>query len=177
MDESQETKRAPLVMIVDDDRFSRNVLSKIIAEAGYEVLQTCDGNEAANLYPYAKPDVVLMDGEMPVMDGISACRLIKQQAGAEDVPVLFVTSHSEAEFVERAFAAGAEDLITKPVNTAMLRRRLQRVIDNRRITKELRCVCNELLTKVQEHDRVKLLLEEERQERQRLEALLAGKNP
>ena len=169
---SQDERKVPLIMVVDDDRFSRSIISKIIEEAGYSVVQTCDGNEANNLYQYLKPDVILMDGEMPVMDGISCCTLIKQQPGAEEVPILFVTSHSEAEFVERAFAAGAEDFITKPINSAILRRRLQRVMENKRATEKFRQAYAELQEKSREQVQTSELLEREIYERQRLEALL-----
>jgi CheY-like chemotaxis protein len=133
------------ILIVDDSASQRLLLTSLLRSGGYTALAQADSAQAALacLGLGAEPanadvDLILMDISMPEIDGIAACRRIKAEAGLADIPILMVTASTEAEDLELAFAAGALDFITKPLNkTELLARvraalRLKHEIDRRK---------------------------------------------
>jgi CheY-like chemotaxis protein len=133
------------ILIVDDSGSQRLLLASLLRSGGYTALAQAGSAQAAfdRLGLGAEPadadvDVILMDISMPEIDGIAACRRIKAVAGLADIPILMVTASTEAEDLELAFAAGALDFITKPLNkTELLARvraalRLKHEIDRRK---------------------------------------------
>lgn len=133
------------ILIVDDSSSQRLLLSSLLRSGGYTALIQADSAQAAfDLLSLgaesadADVDLILMDISMPGIDGIAACRRIKAEAGLADIPILMVTASTEAEDLELAFAAGALDFITKPLNkTELLARvraalRLKHEIDRRK---------------------------------------------
>ncbi|MBD2325543.1 EAL domain-containing protein [Alkalinema sp. FACHB-956] len=134
---SDETK--PLVLIVDDDRSMRSILRTAISQAGYRTVEAENGTAGLAKFHELKPDLVLLDALMPDMDGFACCHAIRQsiQAQAEaggistavrSIPILMITALDDSESVDQAFAAGATDYVTKPINWAVLRQRLQRLL-------------------------------------------------
>src|SRR5690606_19725350 len=83
------------ILIVEDGAADRMLLATIVARQGHRVLTAANGLEALALFEQERPQLVLMDALMPVMDGFEAARLIKQRAGDELVPIIFLTSLSE----------------------------------------------------------------------------------
>src|SRR6478672_113434 len=117
-----------LVLIVDDDLGMRKILCQLVAEEGFQVLEAANGQEALELYKYHSPDLVLLDAVMPVMDGVTCCHQLCNSPQLFPIPVLMVTSLDDDISVTRAFEAGAIDYVTKPINRAVLRQRVHRLI-------------------------------------------------
>lgn len=125
-----------LVLVVDDDRMTRRALRHTLEREGFIVQEAGDGEAALALTAKIDPDVVLMDAMMPVLDGFTACARI--QAEDLDTPVLMITALDDAESISRAFAAGASDYITKPLNLSVVSQRVRRIVEARRTERYVR---------------------------------------
>jgi len=111
----------PLVVLIADDNASdRLLLSTIVRRQGHTVLSVSNGAEAVALFEAERPQLVLMDALMPVMDGFEAARRIKRMAGEALVPIIFLTSLSESEALVRCLEAGGDDFVAKPYNQVIL---------------------------------------------------------
>ncbi|MFV0454026.1 MAG: PleD family two-component system response regulator, partial [Pseudomonas sp.] len=113
------------ILIVEDGAVDRMLLATILARQGHRVLTAGNGLEALALFEQERPQLVLMDALMPVMDGFEAARLIKQRAGDELVPIIFLTSLSEPSELARCLAAGGDDFIAKPYDPMILQAKIQ----------------------------------------------------
>ena len=111
---------APRVVVVDDDPGIQLLMRETLAEAGFNVAVAESGSEAIDVCSEFKPDLVLLDINMPVMDGITACAEIRKNID-RDFPIIMVTSVDDAVSIQRAFDAGANDFILKPVNWPLFR--------------------------------------------------------
>lgn len=127
----------PLILIVDDERMMRTLLRRAIEKEGYQAIEAENGQQAIALYQSYRPDLVLLDAMMPEMSGFDCCAKLRQMndsnqsavpVAVEHAPILMITTLEDAESVDRAFAAGATDYVTKPVNWALFRQRLQRLL-------------------------------------------------
>ena len=101
------------VMIADDSLFSRNRLSKLLTSSGHEIITVEDGEQAVRTYQQAKPDVVLMDIQMPKKNGLQALREIHK--ADSKARVIMITVVNEESMVNRAMYLGAKDFLLKPV--------------------------------------------------------------
>ena len=101
------------VMIADDSLFSRNRLSKLLTNSGHEIITVEDGEQAVRTYQQNKPDVVLMDIQMPKKDGLQALREIRK--ADSKARVIMITIVNEESMVNRAMDLGAKDFLLKPV--------------------------------------------------------------
>jgi len=117
------------VLLVEDDHSTRLALRGILDQEGYRVVEAGDGEEAMQLYPRVRPDLVLLDARLPRQDGFATCRQMLAIPQAQRTPVLMITSLADEISVERAFRAGAADFITKPINFGVLRRRVTRLLE------------------------------------------------
>ncbi|WP_397449076.1 SpoIIE family protein phosphatase [Pseudomonas sp. NA-150] len=108
------------VLIADDNASDRLLLATIVRRQGHRVLSASNGEEAVALFALERPQLVLMDALMPVMDGFEAARRIKQMAGESLVPIIFLTSLSESEALVRCLEAGGDDFLAKPYNQVIL---------------------------------------------------------
>lgn len=136
MSASEILLQSACVLVVDDDDVMRAMLSKVLARDGYNIVQASNGAQAITEYTKNVPDVVLMDATMPEMDGFTACaRLQELPRGA--TPVLMVTGLEDPTSVDKAFSAGATDYINKPLNWAVLRHRVRRIIKGSRAQKRI----------------------------------------
>ena len=105
------------VMIVDDAPGSLALLSDALTEAGYRVLVATDGVSALEQLEWAIPNVILLDGVMPGMDGFETCRRLKLNPATRQIPILFMTALSDLDDLLRGFSEGAVDYIIKPFRT------------------------------------------------------------
>jgi len=126
-----ENNSKPLVLVVDDDVFMRGMLQNLLESHGYRVIEAQDGIKAIEEFQRYAPDLILMDAAMPVMDGFTACRQLKQDIDF-DVPVIMITALDDEQSVNKAFEAGAVEYITKPVHWAVLRHRVEIILRARR---------------------------------------------
>lgn len=129
---------SPLILVADDDVNLREVLRLILERDGYQVHEVDNGEQAVAFCRQRLPDAVLMDILMPVVDGAAACGQIQALPGGGHVPVLMITALSDRQTIDRCFDAGATDYITKPINSQVLRRRIQRLLRARRAEANLR---------------------------------------
>jgi len=102
------------VMIVDDAPANLALLSDALDDAGYRVLVATDGPSALEQLNYVTPDVILLDGMMPGMDGFETCRRMKENPATRAIPIIFMTALGELEDLLRGFDEGAIDYIVKP---------------------------------------------------------------
>ena len=86
-----------LILIVDDSRMNRMVLSKHLSQEGYELLEAEGADAALKILDYRKPDLILLDVVMPEMSGFDLCKLLKQQPSTQEVPIIFITSLDSTE--------------------------------------------------------------------------------
>ncbi|MCB1887726.1 MAG: response regulator [Rhodocyclaceae bacterium] len=107
-------------LLVDDDPVNREVGAFLLQDAGIDVGEACDGVEAVDSCRDTLFDVVLMDMQMPRMDGLDATRAIRRLPGYQDVPIIAMTANAFLEDRERCLAAGMNDFLSKPVDEARL---------------------------------------------------------
>ena len=105
----------PRILVVEDNEDNRDSLSRRLERRGFEVLLATDGRHGVEMAAAEKPDLILMDMNMPEMDGWEATRKIKSTPDAADVPVIALTAHAMTGDRERALDAGCSDYHTKPV--------------------------------------------------------------
>ncbi len=110
-------KRVLLVEDFEDSRFS---LSKLLEFEGYEVLEAGDGKQAIDMALNSKPDLILMDLSLPVIDGLSATKQIRQDPSMNHVPIIALSAHDMVDFQAKAKDAGCTDYVTKPVDFTAL---------------------------------------------------------
>ncbi len=127
---------APRVVVVDDDPGIQLLMRETLAEAGFNVATADSGTEAIDVCAEFEPDLVLLDINMPVMDGIEACAEIRKVI-KRDFPIIMVTSVDDAVSIQRAFNAGANDFILKPINWQLFQRRLDSVLAEWQKAREL----------------------------------------
>jgi DNA-binding response OmpR family regulator len=113
------------ILVADDTDTDRMILESILRKEGHEVILACDGVEAVAVYETCRPDIVLLDALMPEMDGFDAARQIKQLAGDELVPIIFLTSLSDTESLVRCLDAGGDDFLSKPYNRVILQAKIK----------------------------------------------------
>jgi signal transduction histidine kinase len=128
----------PKILVVDDNAQNRALAQAALEDEGYEVILANDGNEGLLACERDKPDCVLLDVRMPVLDGPSACARIRALPDGGDVPIVFLTAQREVDAFDRAVRAGGDDFLTKPVQPAELVMRVEAALKLRKIKAELR---------------------------------------
>lgn len=108
------------VLLVEDFEDSRIGLAKLLETEGYDVLEAADGAEAIKIAIKSKPDIILMDLSLPVVDGLNATRKIKENEATNSIPIIALSAHSQDDVRPGAEAAGCVDFITKPVEFSEL---------------------------------------------------------
>jgi two-component system, cell cycle response regulator DivK len=112
------------ILLVEDNEMNRDMLSRRLVRNGYEVITAVDGQQGAELALSERPDLILMDMSLPVLDGWAATRRIKGYDATRGIPVIALTAHAMAGDRERAMQAGCEDYDTKPVEISRLLRKI-----------------------------------------------------
>ena len=108
------------VLIAEDGATDRLLLATIVRKQGHRVITAENGELAVALFAEERPQLVLLDAVMPVMDGFEAARRIKRLAGEALVPIIFLTSLTEDEALVRCLEAGGDDFLAKPYSPAVL---------------------------------------------------------
>ncbi|MBL8074329.1 MAG: EAL domain-containing protein [Nitrospira sp.] len=120
-----EETRAALVLIVDDDELIRVFMREVLEQAGFEVCEASHGAAAIEQYATQRPDLIVMDLVMPVMDGFVACLKLRESEEGKRVPILVMTGLDDEDSIGRAYACGATDFIAKPTNATILGHRVR----------------------------------------------------
>ena len=121
------------ILIAEDSAADRMLLSTIVRRQGHEVLTAANGAEAVEAFRQQRPQLVLMDAMMPVMDGFEAAQQIKVLAGETLVPIIFLTSLTESEALARCLEAGGDDFLAKPYNQVILAAKIKAMDRLRRL--------------------------------------------
>ena len=116
------------ILIVDDTEWNRDLLVQLL-EDDYDLAQAVDGEQGVKAAEREKPDLILMDLGMPVMDGWEATRTIKANGELKHIPVIAVTSHAMVGDEITAREAGCDDYIAKPVDEDELMKKIKRFLD------------------------------------------------
>jgi len=122
------------VLIVDDSPTIRAALRGLVQKMGHSVIEAADGSKALAIYAQDRPDLVLIDVVMPVMDGYEAARQMRHSRPDEWVPIIFLSSKEADQDLDRAIEAGGDDYLVKPVSFVVLNakiRALQRIESTR----------------------------------------------
>ncbi len=119
-----------IAIIADDEDLGRVLLEESVAAAGLECLSFADGGAALAAARVNDVSIVLLDVDMPVLDGNEVCRRLRADTRFRSVPIVIVTGHQDSAAIRRAFDAGATDFISKPVNWALLPHRLEYILRN-----------------------------------------------
>lgn len=102
------------ILVVDDDEIMRDALKRILEKEGYRVLLAEDGMELSKLLESSNFDLILLDINLPWVDGFELCRIIKSQGPLQDIPLILISARKDREDIERGFEAGCNNYISKP---------------------------------------------------------------
>lgn len=125
------------ILVVDDTPANLQVLSIMLKEAGYKVRSAPDGKLALRAVERAPPDLVLLDINMPELDGYETCRRLRADERFADIPVIFLSALTEAEDKVKAFAAGGLDYVTKPFHAQEIMARVETHLRLSRLQRQL----------------------------------------
>jgi two-component system cell cycle response regulator DivK len=116
------------ILLVEDNEMNRDMLSRRLTRQGHEVLIAVDGAAGVAMTSAERPDLVLMDMSLPVLDGWEATQRLKGDPATRDIPVIALTAHAMAADKEKALAAGCDDYDTKPIELQRLLEKMNRLL-------------------------------------------------
>jgi len=105
-----------VILIVEDEALNMELVRDVLQVSGYTTLEAVDGKQGVELARERKPDLILMDIRMPVMDGLEATRILKADSGTRDIPIVALTSYAMKEDKEKITQAGCDGYLTKPIS-------------------------------------------------------------
>jgi two-component system cell cycle response regulator DivK len=108
------------ILVVEDQVDNRQILRDLLGNAGYDLVEAENGQEALAAVARQRPDLILMDIQLPVMDGYEATRRLKSDPGTKSIPIIVVTSYALSGDETKARAAGCDDYVTKPFSPRQL---------------------------------------------------------
>jgi len=118
------------ILLVEDNEMNRDMLSRRLQKRGFDVEVAVDGAEGVSSAREQRPDLILMDMSLPVLDGWEATRRIKADAGLAGTPVIALTAHAMEGDREKALKAGCDDFDTKPVELPRLLEKMAKLLDS-----------------------------------------------
>lgn len=127
MTEEKSTRR---IMVVEDYDDTRMLLKQGLEMLGYSVLEASNGQEAVDIADRERPDLILMDLDLPILDGIAATQQIRQQEHMESVPIVAVTAYPLSYSRVKAFAKGCNEYMPKPIDMSELARVVNRYLSS-----------------------------------------------
>ncbi|MBU4449580.1 MAG: response regulator [Proteobacteria bacterium] len=117
------------ILIVEDIPMNRRLIRDILTYQGYEVIEAENGKEAVRIAREQKPDLIIMDLQMPVMSGYDAIKILKSDPVTKDIKIIAVTSFAMSGDREKVLAAGFDNYISKPINTRELPEMVKRLLE------------------------------------------------
>ena len=133
---SGEMRDVPLILVVDDNGLNLRVAEKML-EKQFKVATVSSGKEALEYVKNTIPDLILLDIHMPEMDGFEVLEILQADSEYKDIPVVFLTANEEREVEVKGFEAGAQDFIKKPFSADIMIRRVDRILELKRLQKNL----------------------------------------
>jgi diguanylate cyclase (GGDEF)-like protein/PAS domain S-box-containing protein len=126
------------VLVADDDHFIRVLVKDALEAEGFRVSEVADGREVLSTFSRLKPDIIILDVVMPGHDGFCLCQEIRATEAGHTVPIVMMTGLDDIDSVKKAYAAGATDFITKPLNLPLIGYRIQYIYRSSRILEKLK---------------------------------------
>ncbi|MFN7997702.1 MAG: response regulator [Bryobacteraceae bacterium] len=117
---------------MEDNELNRDMLTRRLERRGYAVVPALNGNEALQMARSERPDLILMDMGLPVLDGWEATRRLKDSADTRAIPVIALTAHAMASDIDKAMQAGCDDYDTKPVEFEALLSKIEALLSAKR---------------------------------------------
>ena len=121
----------PKILLVEDNEMNRDMLSRRLTKNGYDVVIAVDGQAGLDMAHAEKPDLILMDMSLPVMDGWTATRAVKQGDATRHIPVIALTAHALASDRDKALEAGCNDYDTKPIELPRLLGKIEALLQKK----------------------------------------------
>ncbi|MCI0459916.1 MAG: response regulator [Gemmataceae bacterium] len=118
----------PRLLLVEDNEMNRDMLSRRLQRKGYEIILALDGQQGIDLAREHRPDLILMDMSLPVVDGWEATRRLKAEEATKGIPVIALTAHAMAGDRAKALEAGCDDYDTKPIELANLLSKIEALL-------------------------------------------------
>jgi len=118
----------PTILIAEDSADSREMMQVLLEQRGYQVVAADDGRRALEAALSSRPDLVLMDLELPKLDGLTVTRNLRLNPKFKDVPIVILSGHDPSRFRQEALDAGCDDYLLKPINFDLLNELLDRMI-------------------------------------------------
>ena len=118
------------ILIVEDNEMNRDMLSRRLERRGFAIVMAMDGQQGVEMTRSERPDLILMDMSLPVMDGWAATQAIKADPELSKIPVIALTAHAMAGDREKAMAAGCDDYDTKPIELPSLLEKIGKFLPN-----------------------------------------------
>lgn len=119
---------SPTIMLVEDDEISRTLLHQLLKKSGYRIIEAVDGLEALKIAMRERPTLILMDVDLPGLDGIGITRRIREDAALRNTLIVMVTAFDTPEIREAAFDAGCNEYLVKPLDATKLKALLTSVL-------------------------------------------------
>jgi CheY-like chemotaxis protein len=120
----------PKVLLVEDNEMNRDMLSRRLVRNGYDVVIAVNGQEGLDMAASERPDLILMDMSLPVLDGWEATRRLKADPGTASIPIIALTAHAMETDREKAMAAGCDDFDTKPIELPRLLEKMKAFVSD-----------------------------------------------
>jgi len=117
------------ILLVEDNEMNRDMLSRRLIKRGHEVVIAVDGQQGVDMAVSEKPEIILLDMSLPVMDGWEAAKRLKADAATSGIPIISLTAHAMAGDREKCLAVGADDYDTKPVDFKRLLGKINDLLD------------------------------------------------
>ena len=117
------------ILLVEDNEMNRDMLSRRLEKRGYQVLLALDGEQGIAVAQQERPDLVLMDISLPVLDGWEATRKLKSAPDTQSIPIIALTAHAMSSDRDKAVEAGCDDFDTKPIDFSRLVTRIDHLLD------------------------------------------------
>jgi CheY-like chemotaxis protein len=117
------------VLVVDDNPTDRTLIRNILMKQGYKIVQAVNGQEGLEIARRDRPDLILLDCEMPIMDGNAMCRLLKNDEELNKIPVIFLTGLNTPQNIIDCFDADCENYLAKPVNSKILSTQIETALE------------------------------------------------
>jgi len=128
----ERTALRPLVLIVEDHEDTRSLYKYVLELHGYDVIEADRGDDAIRLATEVHPDLILMDTNLPEVDGLTITQRMREQAALRDLPIIFISGHAQPELRAAALAAGGDDYLVKPTSLSELEASVDRHLANGR---------------------------------------------
>ncbi|EAQ95948.1 response regulator [Congregibacter litoralis] len=123
----------PQLLLVEDNELNRDMLSRRLKRAGFDALIAEDGAKALDCIESEHPDLVLLDMNLPLIDGWTVCKRVRANSALAGTPIIALTAHAMPEDRDKAIAAGCDDYATKPIDFPALLEKIKRLLESRKL--------------------------------------------